>query len=189
VTFIGSAHGVIEADFNAVELVGDLREQVKRLPSRYVTAQGRAAADADPLRVLWDRLTAQLDRIRASSARLPIEPRILEAVTRTFNAAAEEYRETEAVASGAADLDTLIERAVFVDRALASSSGCGTGRFCNRLGLRNDGSERQVLRLYCLPALERKCHGNRRIVMAIAASERSRWRASRKGVAVALARH
>ena len=119
-TFIGSAHGVIEADFTAVELVGALREEVKRLPSRYVTAPGDAAADADPFRILWDRLTAQGDHIKASSAGLPIEPGILEAVTRAFDAAAEEYRETEAVASGAADLDTLIERAVFVDRALAS---------------------------------------------------------------------
>jgi signal transduction histidine kinase len=120
VTFIDSAHGVIEADFTAVELVSALREQVKRLPSRYVTAQGNAAADADPLRALWGRLTIQVDGIRASSAGLPIEPGIFEAVTRTFDAAAEEYRKTAAVASGVADLDTLIERAVLVDRALTS---------------------------------------------------------------------
>ena len=36
VTFIGSAHTVIEADFDALGLVDALRKEVKRLPSRNV---------------------------------------------------------------------------------------------------------------------------------------------------------
>ena len=37
-TFISSAHTVIEADFEAVELVSVMRQEVKRLPAaRYVT--------------------------------------------------------------------------------------------------------------------------------------------------------
>ena len=43
ITFIGSAHAVIEADFDALELVGDLRSEVKQLPSRYVSAQDDGA--------------------------------------------------------------------------------------------------------------------------------------------------
>ena len=43
---------VIEADFGAVELVSALREEVKRLPSRYVSAQGSTAAEATPVATL-----------------------------------------------------------------------------------------------------------------------------------------
>ena len=33
VSFISSAHAVIEADFDAIEIIGKLRDQVKQLPS------------------------------------------------------------------------------------------------------------------------------------------------------------
>ncbi len=39
VTFISSAHSVIEDDFVATELVGSLRKEVKQLPSRYVDSR------------------------------------------------------------------------------------------------------------------------------------------------------
>ena len=59
VTFIGSAHTVIEADFEALEAVNALRSEVKRLPSRTVAAQD----DANPLRAHWERLTALIPTI------------------------------------------------------------------------------------------------------------------------------
>jgi adenylate cyclase len=119
VTFIAAAHTVIEADFEALELVDALREDVKRLPSRVVIQQD----DADPMRPRWENLTSLIDSISASSATLAIEPATLEAVTQTFGTATREYEETQAVAGDAADLDTLIQRAVFIDRALLALAG------------------------------------------------------------------
>ena len=44
VAFIASARTVIEVNFTAAELVGPLRQEVKKLPSRGVTTAGQAAA-------------------------------------------------------------------------------------------------------------------------------------------------
>jgi signal transduction histidine kinase len=118
VTFIGEAHRVIEADFAALELVSALREEVKRLPSRYVSAPA-GAVDVNPLSASWDRLTRQVGLIESSGVALAVEPSVLDAVTQAFARASQQYERTGQLATGAADLDTLIERAVFVDKALA----------------------------------------------------------------------
>ncbi len=124
VTFISSAHTVIESDFTAAELVANLRDEVKQLPSRYVTTQGGTDDDATPLRPDWKQLTAHIDVIVASDAIKAIEPGILEAVKQTFDSASEEYEQTEAaIDRGQVDLDTLIERAIFIDKALGALSG------------------------------------------------------------------
>ena len=68
------------------------------------------------MRALWDQLTSRIDLIEASAATLAIEPGVLEAVTQAFGKAFEQYERTEEVAGNAADLNTLIERAVFVTR-------------------------------------------------------------------------
>ena len=104
VTFIGEAHRVIEADFGALELVGALREEVKRLPSRYVSAPANAAAEVNPMQALWDQLTSRVDLIEASGVALAIEPHVLEAVRQAFGKASEQYERTEEVADGATDL-------------------------------------------------------------------------------------
>ena len=118
-TFIGAAHDVIEADFHALDLVSTLRSEVKQIPSRYVTTQDTA----DPMPARWQELTSLIAAIRASSATQTIPPAVLEAVTQAFDKATQEYEKTSAVANGQADLDTLIERAVFVDKALAALAG------------------------------------------------------------------
>jgi signal transduction histidine kinase len=116
VSFISSAHAVIEADLNAVELIGTLRAEVKQLPSNWVAEQD----DPDPLQPEWGRLTLLINVIVQSSAAQAIEPAVLEPVTSAFGDAANEYQRTQAVATGgAADLNTLIERAIFMDKALA----------------------------------------------------------------------
>jgi adenylate cyclase len=120
VTFIGAAHTVIETDLDALELVGVLRSEVKQLPSRYVSAQ---EAD-DPIAPRWQELTSLIGGINASSAVRSIEPAVLDAVKDAFTLATDEYQATAAIAArGPADLDTLIERAIFMDRALADLAG------------------------------------------------------------------
>ncbi len=117
VTFIAEAHKVIEDDFVAAELVGTLRQEVKRLPARYVSAQ--AGNDADGIRPRWDELKLRVDAIASSEASKAIEPATLAAVVQSFDMAANEFGLTEkAVADGQTDMDTLLERAIFVDKAL-----------------------------------------------------------------------
>jgi adenylate cyclase len=116
VTFIGSAHTVIEADFEALELVDALRMEVKRLPSRNVAEQ----EDVGPLRTNWEQLTPLIGTIARFDTKEAIDPAVREAVTTAFVQATEEYDQTQAMmAGGPADLNTLIERAIFMDKALA----------------------------------------------------------------------
>ena len=118
VTFISSAHAVIEADFDAIERIGALRDEAKQLPSNWVAEQSRESG-APPLSAAWNELASLIGVIQTSRAAQEIEPSVLNAVVQAFGKAAEEYRRTEAVAaSGSADLNGLIERAIFTDRAL-----------------------------------------------------------------------
>ncbi|MDH3580465.1 MAG: PAS-domain containing protein [Hyphomicrobiales bacterium] len=123
VTFISSAHTVIEADFVAAEFVARLRKDVKQLPSRYVTARAKTDNEAAPLRPQWVELTSLIDVIAASSAARAIEPGVLDAVMQAFGEADEEYEQTETiVGSGLTDMDTLLERAILIDKALGALS-------------------------------------------------------------------
>jgi signal transduction histidine kinase len=116
VSFISSAHAVIEADFDALEIIGKLRDEVKQLPSKWVAEQDAP----NPLQPQWADLSWLINVIVQSTAAKAIEPAVLEAVTSAFGNAANEYQRTEAViAGGPADLNTLIERAIFTDKALA----------------------------------------------------------------------
>jgi signal transduction histidine kinase/DNA-binding response OmpR family regulator len=119
VTFISSAHEVIEADFTALGLVATLRTEVKQLPSNYVAEQSRKG-ETQRFRPSWTELNSQIDRIVTSTAAREIEQRTLAAVVDAFRKARQEYEQTEVVLAGAADLNMLIERAVFTDKALAS---------------------------------------------------------------------
>jgi adenylate cyclase len=113
--FIASAHAVIEADFQAAELVGELREEIKRLPSDYMVERG----SRDGLRLTWERLSALIDFIAASEAARRIELGTRDRLMAGFAQAREQYEQSEAVAAaGDADLNRLIERVVFTDRAL-----------------------------------------------------------------------
>jgi signal transduction histidine kinase len=121
VSFISSAHDVIEADFNAIEIIGKLRDEVKQLPSGWVVEQRKPEIHALPLRASWSELTSLIDVIEASNAAHEIEPSVLDGVMRAFGQASEEYRQTGAVAaSDSSDLNDLIERAIFADKALVA---------------------------------------------------------------------
>jgi signal transduction histidine kinase len=67
------------------------------------------------------RLTSLIDFIKASKAAQEIEPTVLEDVVQAFVQATEELEQTEAnITAGSNDLNGLIERAIFTDRALAN---------------------------------------------------------------------
>lgn len=118
-TFIADAHSLIESGFEASDMVDSLRIDVKRLPSRYVSGVGGDAKPEDPLGPSWLELHSAIDRIISSNAALSLETGLLEAVDSAFEAATGEYEMTRQIAeSGNADLDTLLERAIFIDRSL-----------------------------------------------------------------------
>ncbi|HUS52741.1 MAG TPA: adenylate/guanylate cyclase domain-containing protein [Thermohalobaculum sp.] len=123
VNFISAAHTAIESDFVAAELVATLRSEVKQLPSRYVQTQSGTEIGAPPLRHGWTDLIKQVDAIAASDAIRAVEPAVLDAVKQAFDDAARQYTLAEnAISSGQVDMDTLIERAIFIDKALGSLS-------------------------------------------------------------------
>ncbi|MBW8058663.1 MAG: HAMP domain-containing protein, partial [candidate division NC10 bacterium] len=124
VTFISSAHSVIEDDFVATELVGTLRKEVKQLPSRYVDSRATDKGGPVSIRPRWSELEARIAAIEASDATRAIEPATLAAVVQGFGKVSEEYELAEAAfAGGQTDLDTLLERAIFIDKALKGLSG------------------------------------------------------------------
>lgn len=121
VTFISDAHSLIESNFQASENVDNLRIDVKRLPSRYVSGVGKDALADDPLDSYWSSLTQSINTISTSSASEAVDPGLLDAVNNAFSTATEEYEQTKVTArSDNADLDTLLERAIFIDNALVA---------------------------------------------------------------------
>ena len=124
VTFISSAHSVIEDDFVATELVATLRKEVKRLPSRYVDSRAEDQGGPVSIRPRWSELEARISAIEASDATRAIEPATLAAVVQGFAKVSDEYELAEAaIAGGQTDLDTLLERAIFIDKSLVGLSG------------------------------------------------------------------
>ncbi len=123
VSFVSSAHSLIEADLTAADLVHVLRADVKKLPSHYVV-NNDGTGGADPMAAAWGELTAQIAVISSSEASSAVGAEVLEPVTRRFAEATGEYQETLSVAGGgAADLEILLERAIAIDRALSDLDG------------------------------------------------------------------
>jgi two-component system sensor histidine kinase ChiS len=120
VSFVSSAHSLIEADLAAADLVHVLRTDVKKLPSHYVMNDD-STGGADPMAATWEELTAQIALISSSEASSAVGAEVLEPVTRRFAEATLEYQQTLSVAGGgAADLESLLERAIAIDRALSN---------------------------------------------------------------------
>lgn len=123
VDFISSAHKVIEADFLSIELIDSMQKEAKNLPGQYITTQTETINTNPSLRPQWNELASLVDDIVTSSATGLIEPQILNDIENAFSNAAEEYAKTEIVfANDQNDIDTLIERAIFINKALGELS-------------------------------------------------------------------
>lgn len=123
VDFISEAHTVIEDDFLASELVDEIRKDVKRLPSRYVSSQAGEDGENASIRPSWSALKARIESISSSKATRAVSPDTLTAVVDSFAKASKEFDLTEAtVSEGRTDMDTLLERAIFIDKALGGLS-------------------------------------------------------------------
>jgi signal transduction histidine kinase/HAMP domain-containing protein len=117
-TFVSAAHSVIEADFAAAELVADLRQELRQLPSTYYAELPGSQGEAPLVEGTWARVTPLIEEIGASLAVREAEPGALEAVLAAHEAADEEITRTAALIAGEADLNQLIGRVVATDRVL-----------------------------------------------------------------------
>ncbi len=123
VDFISSAHTVIEADFAAADLVQSMRKEVKNLPAQYVKSQSGPEDPVFSMRSGWKELTSLIDLISSSSAIDIVHPEVFRNLNQAFSESSEAYVQAEdMVIIEEVDLDTLIERAIYIDNALASLS-------------------------------------------------------------------
>jgi signal transduction histidine kinase/HAMP domain-containing protein len=120
-SFVASAHDAIEADFNALDLVGKLRQEVKKLPSGAVTDQARWADSRRIRQELFARVNSAVNTVTNTSAAKKIDPGRLQALNAALGQARQGYGQSEELVGRAGgDVNGLIESAIYADRALLS---------------------------------------------------------------------
>jgi hypothetical protein len=125
-TFIASAHEAIEVDFGALDLVGKLRQEVRKLPSGAVADQGMLDSRRER-QELWDRLDRAAAAVASANATQQIDPLRLQALRAALDLARESYARSEDLATRAGgDINGLIESAIYADRALLTLEGALT---------------------------------------------------------------
>ncbi len=87
VSFIASAHEAIEADFSALDLVGKLRQEVKKLPSGAVAGQAMASNSRSARQDLWNRLDHAVGTVTSANAARQIDPQRLQTLRTTLDQA------------------------------------------------------------------------------------------------------
>ena len=124
VSFIASAHEAIEADFSALDLVGKLRQEVRKLPSGAVADQAMSSNSRSARRELWDRLDHAVGAVTSANAARQIDPQRLQALRVALDQARQGYARSEDLATLAGgDVNGLIESAIYADRALLALEG------------------------------------------------------------------
>ncbi len=122
VNFISSAHETIENSFAAGDLVTDLRAEAKQLPVSFMTESAVQDDDVQPFRAGFELLEARIAAIimiTEGQRTMGAEAAVQEA----FDRVRVELEATEdSLSVDAADMDTLLERAIFLDAALVSLS-------------------------------------------------------------------
>src|SRR5918995_2305426 len=127
VSFIASAHEAIEADFSALDLVGKLRQEVKKLPSGAVAGQAMASNSRSARQDLWNRLDHAVGTVTSANAARQIDPQRLQTLRTTLDQARQGYARSEDLATLAGgDVNSLIESAIYADRALLALEGALT---------------------------------------------------------------
>ncbi|WP_170605802.1 adenylate/guanylate cyclase domain-containing protein [Ruegeria arenilitoris] len=123
VNFISSAHETIENSLAAGDLVSNLRDEAKKLPVSFMTDSSVQGDDVRPFRSAFERLEARMASIHkgvAGRSTIGSETTVQEAFDRLHS----ELEATEqSLSVDAVDMDTLLERAVYLDAALVTLSG------------------------------------------------------------------
>ena len=122
VNFISSAHETIENSFAAGDLVSDLRAEAKNLPVSFMTDSAVQGDNVQPLRTGFELLEERIVAIKKGVADQNAAGTETE-VQMAFDEVRSQLEATEdALAVDAVDMDTLLERAIFLDAALVSLS-------------------------------------------------------------------
>ncbi len=120
-SFIGSAHEAIEADFDALDLVGKLRQEVRKLPSGAVAEQVRPTDSRRARQELWEGADRAVRVVTSTSAAREIDPQRLQALDAALNQARQGYHRSEELAERAGgDINGLIEGVIYAERALVA---------------------------------------------------------------------
>jgi class 3 adenylate cyclase/HAMP domain-containing protein len=123
VNFISSAHETIENSFAAGDLVSELRAEAKQLPVSFMTDSDTQGDDVQPFRTGFDRLEERVSAVNKGAANQN-SGATEQAVQAAFDRVRSEFDATEnALSVDSVDMDTLLERAIFLDAALVSLSG------------------------------------------------------------------
>ena len=122
VTFISRTQDTIEVAFASDDLIAELREEAKRLPSSFVSDRAAGDEGLAAFHETYAGLTQRLASILASeTARSAAEPRVA-AVDEAYTTVQSELERTNVELTEAPDMDTLLERAVFLDASLVALS-------------------------------------------------------------------
>ncbi|MFD0462528.1 hypothetical protein ACFQY9_12310 [Microvirga aerilata] len=123
-SFIASAHEAIEADFDALDLVGKLRQEVRKLPSGAVAGQATSLDSRSTRQELWDRLDRAVGAVTNASAAREVDPQQFQALRAALDQARKDYARSEELATLAkGDINSLIQGAIYADRALLALEG------------------------------------------------------------------
>lgn len=118
-TFIAATHKTIEESFSAVDLVANLRQEARRLPSSFVSDRAVGDEGLAAFREEFGKLDERIQSIHLSQASRTTMSEELSELDVAFDTLrsslieAEEVLEAEAV-----DMDGLLSHALFLDRSL-----------------------------------------------------------------------
>lgn len=120
VNFISTTHQTIENSFAAGDLVSDLRAEAKELPVSFMTDSAVQTDDVQPFRAGFELLEQRIASISVGAPDQGADG-ARSAVETSFDSVRNELQVTEqALAANVTDMDTLLERAIFLDAALVS---------------------------------------------------------------------
>lgn len=118
VTFISVTQDIIEDAFSSDDLITELRDEAKRLPSSFVSERKAGDEGLRAFNQKFDVLALQLRSILASeTTRSAAGPSVV-ILEEALGTAQSELDDTNAELALAGDMDTLLERAVFLDTSL-----------------------------------------------------------------------
>jgi len=128
VTIISALHETIEDSFTAGDLVSELRGEAKRLPSSFVSDRAAGDEELEVFRRVFRELDQRVQSIMVSGTSHEIAQESRSGLQKAFETVESELKLTdEALAAETVDMNTLLERAIFLDTALVSLSSALTG--------------------------------------------------------------
>ena len=123
VSFISATHATIEDGFVAADLVTNLRAEAKSLPSSFVTDRAEGDDGIEAFNAGFEQLQARISSINASEAVQVAAHGSIIALDDAFEGLRMELDVTErSMAEDAVDMNTLLERAIYLDASLIAVS-------------------------------------------------------------------